>query len=399
MTEPRLALEGIRIIDLSHVFQGPVGTQILADYGADVIKVERPGVGDWSRSWGPFLDGLSMPYASLNRNKRSVTINLKSEAGRRIMGELAAGADVLVHNFRPGVMEKLGLGYEDLSALNPGIVYARSSGWGDSGPYVDRGRAGHNLMALAAAGWFEPKEPGGLPVRAGMSVDYPAGLMLMMGILMALVSRERTGRGEIVSTDLFSVALHAHVWESAALLNKDRDLTPDGVGEGEGVIDSSFRTSDGMIQISPVFSADPLRDISVAMGLGDLSEDPRFRSQENRIAHKDQLNATLAERFLERPTDEWVSTLESKGVLCGEIQTFEQAVDDPQTHANNMVVEMSQPTVGALRLLGTPVRLGATPVSYRIPPADLGQHTKEVLAELGYSDEEVAKLQDEGVLG
>lgn len=399
MNEAMMALEGIRIIDFSHVYQGPVGLQLLADFGADVIKVERPGSGDWSRSWGPYIQGLSMPYASLNRNKRSVTLNLKSEAGKEVVLKLIESADVLVHNFRPGVMERLGLGYDDLKELNPRLIYARSSGWGDEGPYVERGRGGHDMLARAAAGWFDSLGEDGVPIPAGISADYPAGLMLAQGILLALLARERTGRGQLVSTDLLSVAFHAHTWESGAVLNEGREQERGGIGITEQAIKKSFRTRDGFIELSPVFSPNTLRDISVAMGLGDLSQDPRFDSEEDRLAHADEINAILAEEFLKRATKEWIGILEPQGVLCGKINTFAQAAEDPQVLANNMIVEMEHPRVGTLRLLGTPLRLYDTPSSQRIPPADLGAHNKEVLAELGYSPKEIDDLKRRRVFG
>jgi len=393
------ALEGIRIVDFSHVFQGPVGTQLLADFGADVIKVERPGSGDWSRSWGPYIDGMSMSFAGLNRNKRSVTLNLRNEAGKQIALKLIESADVLVHNFRPGVMERLGLGYEDLKDRFPRLIYARSSGWGDRGPYAERGRGGHDMLARATAGWFEPLGPDGLPVPAGISADYPAGMLLMQGILIALIARERTGLGQLVTTDLLSAAFHAHAWDGAAVLNKERATEEGGIGITEKVINKSFRTKDRFIEISPVFSADALRDISVAIGLGDLSQDPRFATDKDRMTHADELNAILAERFLEKTTAEWIEVLEPQGVLCGEINTLEEAAQDPQVLANDMVVEMEHPRVGKLRLFGTPIRLYGTPASLRIPPPDLGEHTKQVLAELGYSEDEIREFERQGALG
>jgi crotonobetainyl-CoA:carnitine CoA-transferase CaiB-like acyl-CoA transferase len=278
MNTRNAALDGIRIVDFSHVWQGPVGTQLLADFGADVIKVERPGMGDWSRSWGPYIDGMSAPYASLNRNKRSVAVDLQTEAGKRIVLQLVETADVLVHNFRPGVMEKLGLGYEDLRALNPRLIYAASSGWGDEGPYVKRKRGGHDVLARAEAGLFYRPSPDSLPVPAGISIDYPAGLMLAQGILLALFARERTGQGQLVTTDLFSVAFHANIWHSAAAFNRERVEDRPGVGVTEAAIDKAFRTKDGLLELSPVFSTNALRDISMAMGLGDLSGDPLGQS-------------------------------------------------------------------------------------------------------------------------
>ncbi len=395
----RAALEGIRVLDFSHVFQGPVGTQLLADFGADVIKLERPGQGDWSRDWGPYVREVSMPFAGLNRNKRSITLDLRQEAAKKIALQLAQRADVLVHNFRPGVMERLGLGYPQLSQQNPRLVYAYSSGWGDQGPYVERGRPGHDVLARAEAGWFVNIGDDKLPVPGGISVDYPAGLMLMIGILAALVAREQTGRGQLVTTDLFSVALHAHSWDGVELLNRERLDRKSGVGVTEQVIDKAFRTRDGLLEISPVFSQNALRDISTAMGLGDLSADRRFHAENDRLAHAGELNAILARRFLEKTTAEWIATLEPQGVLCGEIRTFEQAAQDAQAGANQMVVEMEHPRAGNLSLLGTPLRLNATPATHRTPPPDLGEHNQVILKELGYTAEDIAKLAQQGVFG
>ena len=255
------------------------------------------------------------------------------------------------------------------------------------------------MMARASAGWFKTLEPGGLPVAAGMSADYPTGLTLMLGILIALMALDKTGQGQRVTTDLFSVALHAHIWESAAILNRDRIDDGAGIGVTEQAIQKAFRTSDGLIELSAVFSPDALRDISVAMGLGDLTEDSRFDTVQNRLANRDELNAILAERFLENTTQEWVLALERQGVLSCEIRTFEEAVDDPQVHANNMVIEMEHPRAGHLRLLGTPLRMSDTPASHRLPPDDLGGSTSAVLRELGYDAAAIAKLREEGAVG
>ena len=399
MSEAGGALSGIRIIDFSHVFQGPMGMQLLGDFGADVIKIERPDSGDWSRRWGPYIDDVSMPFVSLNRNKRSVAFDLKNDVARRLLLELVKTADVLVHNFRPGVMERLGLGYEDVQQNNPRLIYAYSSGWGDEGPYAERGRGGHDLMARATGGLFVPLGPDGLPVPAGISADYPAGLLLSLGILMALQARAKTGRGQLVTTDLLSTAFHTNTWGAAARLNRERIEEGGGVGASEKAIRSSFKTKDGYIEISPVFSDDPLRDISVAMGLGDLSQDPRFADKAERPAHSDEINAILDEKFVEKTTAEWIEILEPQRVLCAEINTFDQAAEDPQVLANDMVVEMQHGQLGRVRLLGTPIRLYGTPSSLRISPPELGEHTEEVVRELGYSDDEIRQFRSQGAFG
>lgn len=392
------ALGGLRILDFSHVYQGPVGTQILADFGADVIKVERPGSGDWSRSWGPFVKGVSLPFANLNRNKRSLAVNLKLESGKEIVRRLIEKADVLVHNFRKGVMEKNGLGYEEVKAINPSIVYAWSSGWGDSGPYADSGRGGHDMMARAEGGWFIEMGEGKAPIPGGISVDYCAGMNLMSAILMALYHREKTGKGQLVTTDLLSVAFHAHAWEGASELNADKIDEPATVGGTEAAILNAFLTADGAIEISPVFSDNALRDISTAMDLGDLSLDPRFSSEALQIENSLELNAILAERFKEKETAQWIDELETRGVLCARVNRFADAQNDPQIEANKMILEMEHKRAGPLKMLGTPVRLHDTPMRLRHAPPDLGEHSREIAEELGYSEEEITSFIESGSL-
>ncbi len=393
------ALEGIRILDFSHVYQGPVGTQILADYGADVIKVERPGSGDWSRAWGPFVKDVSLPFANLNRNKRSITVDMKQEEGKEIIRKLVKSSDVLVHNFRQGVMEKLGFGYDDLKGINPSLIYAASSGWGDTGPYPERGRAGHDMMARAEGGWFTFYDEEQPPIPGGISIDYPAGLILMIGILTALVHRIRTGEGQYLSTDLLSVAFHAHAWDAASRLNADKIDRPAAVGGTEAAINKAFQTADGFIEISPVFSSNALRDISTAVGLGDLSERSEFSTEDLQIENKGLLNTLLAQAFLKKTTGKWMVELESEGVLCARINSFEEAARDPQIACNNMIVSMEDPGVGELKLVGTPVRLKGTPPQLKTFPPQLGQHSREVALEIGYSEDEVARLAEKGVLG
>ena len=391
-------LDGVKIMDFSHVFQGPMCTQLLGDFGADIIKVERPGSGDWSRNWGPFINDVSLPFLGLNRNKRSLAINVKKDAAREILLKLVKTADVLVHNFRPGIMEKLGLGYEHLKSLNPGLIYVYSSGWGDEGPYVDSARGGHDLMARASAGLFEPIGPEKLPVPAGISADYPAGLIMGWGILLALLSRNKTGKGRYVSTDLLSVAFHANTWKSTEWLNRDKITKEGTLAIIETVIQSSFKTKDGFIEISPVFSDNALRDLSVAMGLGDLSQDDRFSTIEKQLANRSELNAVLARHFSEMTTADWISKLEPLGILCARINTYGEAADDPQLKTNKMLREAEHPRAGALKLLGTPLRIQDYDASHREnTPPDLGEHNHEILEELGYTKEEIREFERMGV--
>ncbi len=392
------ALEGIRVLDFSHVYQGPVGTQILADYGADVIKVERPGFGDWSRAWGPFAKGVSMPFANLNRNKRSLTVNMKAPEGKELIMKLVKSSDVMVHNFRKGAMSKLGLGYDDVVKVNPQIIYASSSGWGDHGPYADRNRAGHDMMARAEGGWFVFYDKDKPPIPGGVSIDYPSGLNLMIGILIALISRGKTGEGQHVTTDLLSVAFHSHAWNAASNLNKDKIDKPAQVGGTEAAIQNAFKTADGFIEISPVFSNNALRDLSLAMDLGDLSENVLFATEDLQIENSQALNEILAKRFLQKTTANWMEELEEKGILCARINSFDDVAKDPQIECNNMIVEMEHKVAGKLRLLGTPIRLHGTPPSLKHCPPDLGEDSEAIAREIGYSEEEIKELKSKEII-
>jgi crotonobetainyl-CoA:carnitine CoA-transferase CaiB-like acyl-CoA transferase len=254
-------------------------------------------------------------------------------------------------------------------------------------------------MARAEGGWFTFYDEDKAPIPGGISIDYPAGLNLMIGILTALVHKLKTGEGQYLSTDLLSVAFHAHAWDAASRLNAEKIDRPATVGGTEAAINKAFQTLDGFIEISPVFSKNALKDISLGLKLGDLSEQPEFSTEELQNKNKGQLNALLAQAFLGKTTGDWMDVLESQGVLCARINSFEDAARDPQIACNNMIVSMEDPDVGELKLLGTPVRLKGTPPQLKVFPPRLGQHNHDVALEMGYSEEDVARMTEEGVFG
>jgi len=390
-------LEGIRVIDFTHVYQGPTCTLILADFGADVIKVERPGTGDWSRSFGPYLHGESLPFISLNRNKRSIVVSLHEKEGKEITYKLVEKSDVVVNNFRPGTMERLGLGYEDLKKINPKIIYAESSGYGRTGPYAERNKPGHDKLGQAIGGLFEFK-PGDLPRSVGRSTDLTSGMLLTIGILLALFEGEHTGMGQHVETNLLNAAVFMHLWQSAAILNPKDATKQLDQSFLEEVFQTTFRTADGYIALVPLFRVDLLKKLSYALGIKDLSEDPRFSTVEKMVENKDDLNETLQKVFLRKTTDEWIKILEAHNILCAPINTPEEAFRDPQVIHNGMIVEVTCPMVGKTRILGIPIKLSKTPGSIRRPPPLLGQHTDEILKELGYTVEQIADLRRRGII-
>ncbi len=255
------------------------------------------------------------------------------------------------------------------------------------------------MMARASAGLFEPVGPDDRPVPAGISVDYVTGLLLGQGILMALIARDKTGRGQQVTTDLFSGAFHSNSWNGTAELNVDRVEKEGSIAATEKALQPSFKTKDGYIELSPTFSETGLKDLSTAMGLADLSEDPRFQSNQAIMENSNALNGIVADRFLAQTTEKWIEDLEPQGILCADVKTLFQAAEDPQLQANNMVLEVDQPGAGPLRLQGTPIRLSETGNETRSLSASLGAHNEEVLEELGYTSEEIETFQSDGILG
>jgi formyl-CoA transferase len=370
------ALDGLRVIELTQVMAGPFCGQVLADMGADVIKVEPPEVGDQTRrSMG------EAAFRAVNRNKRSIALDLKNEADVAILHQLVATADVLMENYRPGVAARLGADYGTLRAINPRLIYASISGFGQTGPYAQR--PGFDLIAQGVAGVMSVTgEPSGNPVKCGVPVsDLSAGLFCAVGILSALQARERTGEGQRIDTSLWEGALALSIWETAELWSTGKAPRPMGSAHRLTAPYQALETRDGYINVGG--NNQKLWELLCAtIGREDLPGDPRFATNTDRMANRPALAAELEQALAEHDTAYWVDTLLEAGVPAGPILDYQQVVDDPHTRARDMVVEMEHPEAGTVYGLGIPVKLSATPGSIRRPAPLLGQHTGEILAEL-----------------
>jgi formyl-CoA transferase len=371
-----LPLSGVRVIDFTQVMLGPVCTQMLADYGADVIKIERKGAGDLSRSTFEPVAGHDNPvFCSLNRNKRSAALDLKDPAHLGAVRSLIAGADVVVNNFRAGVMERMGLGYEDCRRLNPRIIYAVGTGFGETGPYAHKG--GQDVLAQAMSGAMARRADASHPlsIYATTFADYSAGMHLVQGILLALLHRERSGEGQKVSVALYNSMLAAQMQEAAMIMNADSEINWAGMP-----LTGVFETQDGALVVVGAFKPNPLRDICAALEIPDLSTDPRYATLAGQFEHKKFLQDTFRARYRTDTTAHWLARLEAQDLLCAPVRTLREALADPQTLHNGMVLETPDGD-DVTRLVGSPIRMSGAPVGVRRLPPRLGEHTKEILAE------------------
>ena len=375
---PTLPLDGVRVLDFTQVMMGPCCTQMLGDYGADVIKIEREGVGDLSRwSVGDDPDGGNNPvFASLNRNKRSVTLDLKREDERAAVLRLAETADVVVSNFRPGVMERMGFGYEELRRVNPRIIYASGSGFGSDGPYAHKG--GQDVLAQAMSGAMHRREDARQPLSVYPTAlaDYAAGMHLVQGILLALLHRDRTGEGQRISVSLYNSMLAMQMQEAAVWLMRGRELNWAAMP-----LSGVFETTDGAVVMVGAFKENPLRVICEALGLEDLSADPRYGDMERQKERRPELQDIFRERFAGASTAHWLRRLDEADILCAPVKTLGDALDDPQTACNRMIVDLDPTASGPVRLVASPIEMSAAPFAVRRPPPELGEHRDEVLAE------------------
>jgi len=392
------ALAGIRILDFSQMMMGPWATQLLGDLGADVIKVERPEVGEWERSlaaMGQFLKGESPFFLSMNRNKRSLTLDLKHPEARRIVDDLIPKVDVVVENFRPGVMDRLGFGFERLFALNPRLVYCSASGYGSVGPYVKR--PGQDLLIQALSGLAaNTGRAGDPPTPIGTSIcDAMAAMMVSCGILAALQARTHTGKGQKVEVDLLSTALAAQCQEAVVHLNNfppwERSaagITQPWIGAPYGI----YATSDGHLALA-------MNSLGV---LGELLNLPEVASYEGNskgaFTDRDAIKRRLEARLSVRTTKECLELMATRDIWCAPVKDFEAIFSDPQVEAAQIVTTVEQPNIGPLKLIRAPITLSDTPASIRRPCPRVGEHNEEILRELGYDDSKIEQLEKEGVL-
>jgi crotonobetainyl-CoA:carnitine CoA-transferase CaiB-like acyl-CoA transferase len=378
-----LPLAGIRVLDVSQVMAGPFCCMLLGDMGADVIKIEPPKVGDQTRrSMGFRLKGDDSPgFLALNRNKRSITLDLKTDADREVLYALVRTADVLVENGRPGVAERLGMGYETLRAINPRLVYASISGFGQSGPWAQR--PGFDLIAQAMSGVLSATGlPGSEPVKTGVPVgDLGAALFAVYGILSALVGRQASGEGQMVDASLFEAALGLSIWETTELWGTGRSPQPLGTANRMSAPYQAVQASDGYFVFGAANQKLWLSFLEAADRL-DLEHDARFATNSDRVANQAALIASLHPTFARRTVAEWVDDLLAKGVPAGPIYDYGQALASEHVAARHMVQDIAHPVEGSFKALGFPVKLSDTPQQVRYPPPLLDQHREEILAEL-----------------
>ncbi len=389
-------LDGIRVVDLSRALSGPLCAMLLGDLGADVIKVEEPGVGDDSRHWGPpFQQGESAYFLSCNRNKRGITLNLKRDGGRQALWRLIERADVLIQNFRPGLMEQLGFGYETVHARNPRLIYCSISAYGQDGP--ESRRPGYDIIMQGTTGATSVTgDPTGSPYRSGLPVcDVLSGQTALQAILAALFARERTGRGQHVDTTLLGATVAAlGNFASSYLVS---GVAPQRVGNSHPQIApyDLIRTADGYINIAGG-NDDIFRRVCAALDLSELPDDPRFASNSARVHNRAAMLTALEARTTTMTTDALMRVLDDAQAPAGPIRDMEQVLNSPQAQHIGLVRELQHPRTGVVRVVDTPLHLSETPATLRLAPPTLGEHTATVLAELGFDAATIAAWRADG---
>ncbi len=392
-----LPLDGFRVLDLTRFLSGPYATMVLAELGADVIKIEQPGTGDDSRRFEPKFGGESYPGAMPNRSKRSISLDLKTDEGREIFLDLAKDADLVMENFRPGVVNKLGIDYESVKAVRPDILYCSISGFGQTGPY--KHRPGFDIMAQGVGGFLTMTGDGERPAKVGIAInDIAAGATAIYSVLGAEMLRQRTGKGQYMDISLVEAGLAWTVWESGAFFGGGETPAATGTRHRRSTPYQAYRTSDGYVTIGAGNDRLWKRLVEDALGKPEWLEDPRFLTLPDRMRNIDELEAEIEAITTQRTTDEWIEIIDKAGVPCGPVLTYDQTWADPQVVARDMVTEVEHPIIGPMKTVTPPTKFSDLDFSVRSPAPWLGQHTAEVLGEAGYSPERIAELFDAGVL-
>ena len=392
-------LAGLKVIELAHIMAGPTCGLLLADMGADVIKVEKFPGGDDSRRFGiPDIRGESSAFLIMNRNKRGIAVNLKLSAGQDVVRRMLATADVVTENYRKGTMEKLGLGYDELAKVNPGLIYCEISGYGRTGPYSDK--PGFDLIAQGMSGLMSiTGEPGQPPIRCGGPVtDVCAGVLAAMGIVTAYIHRMKTGQGQRVDTSLFEAGIIQTYWHAAYFFATGTAAPAMGSGNLTSAPYQAFQTSDGWVNVGAANQANWERLIAV-LNAPKLGDDPRFASNASRMKHRTELAEALTPIFRKATTANWCEKLEEAGLPVGPVLSIPEMLAHPQTVVRDMVVETRHRRIGKVPALGFPIRFSQTKGEVTRSAPMLGEHTREVLAEYDYSANEIEKLIKEGAIG
>ena len=399
MSEPerRGPLVGMRVIDLAHVMAGPTCARMLADMGADVVKVEKADGGDDTRRMlPPDIKGEPAAYMMMNRNKRGIVLDLKKPAGRAALKRLLKTADALIENYRHDTLDKLGLGYEDLKAINPGLIYCALSGFGRTGPYATQG--GYDLIAQGMSGLMSitGEGPGRPPVKVGSpACDITAGIIGAMAVCAAYAHKLKTGEGQFVDTSLFEAGITLTYWQSAICLATGESPGPLGSRHPLNGPYQAFETSDGYINVG-ASNQKMYPMLCEVLGCPELGRDPRFLTGRDRMGHLDELIDLLNARFRQRTTAEWLERLEAAGIPSGPVLSIKDMLRHPQTRARDMVVAVDHPIAGRVETIGVPAKFSATPTEVSRPAPLFGQHTREVLREAGITPAEIEALFAEG---